>query len=651
MKEEKLPSSQELSDDDLDAAAERLLAAEEPSKTLGETSAEALCHSASVLFRYGIKKQKGHPLLLALNKLMQAEEVNPHIFEVNVSWRHLWGNILVHLSRLVNDYSFVEKAIEQYTKAAQVNGQSGALFWEWGQAWTLLGVHSAEGTDLKHGLDCFKRAAELGCDSIFFRIDQAIAHMICGSYTGNPSFLEEALSILQGVIADTYDPEGEASPAHARAWSAYAAVCKQRYSLTHLQNDLEEAETALREAILSVPSQADLWLEWGELYLYAGWLKRDLKLIESGIDKLTSSKMKEGDPLRVSALLGKGLAILGLYLDDLKLMNDGKERVLAALEIAPGHPDLLSAAALAEFAHGMYFSRAKDYERAARLYEKGIEADPTSVRNWHGLFQTYLNWGLCEEDASLVRKGLEGISRVCQLRSYSPIHLNEWGICLLQLKQLERDLDVQQALVEEAILRFKQAFALQDDFETLYNWGCALDHLGDLSGDEEDYENAIELLSRVYEANPQEPHVCYHLALALSHFGELTGNVDSLYQSVELFEPLAETDAEDSTLWGDLGYTLLNLSELVSDPIHPEKGEELKREAEKRLLHAAEKGNGDANYHLACLYSLAGLVDASIHFLKRAESVDSLPPEDDLAHDEWLANVRETDLFKEFMMW
>ncbi|MCC5831752.1 MAG: sel1 repeat family protein [Chlamydiales bacterium] len=645
MKEENPLPKQELPDEQLETEAERLLAGEESF----DSTAETLCWSASILFRYGIKKEKGRPLLMALNKLIQAEEANPLIFEVDPAWHHLWGNILVHLSRIVYDYSFVEKALEQYAKAAKVKGGNGGLYWDWAQAWTLLGAQSAERADLKQGLDHFKKAADFGCDSPLFRIDRAISYMICGSFTGDPSFFGEALSLLQGAIADTYHPESETTLTHARAWTTYAAACKQRYYLTHLQKDLEAADAAVREAILSVPSQADLWLEWGELYLYAGWLRRDLKLVESGIDKLTSSKVKEGDPLRLSLLLGKGLVILGLFLDDLKLMNEGKERLSAALEIAPNHGELLSAAALAELAQGMYFSSTTDYAFAARRFEEGIERDATSIHIWHGLFQTYLSWGLYEDDASLVHKGVEAITRLCQLRPYSPIHLNEWGICLLQLKQLEQDLDRQQALVEEAILRFKQAYDLQEDPETLYHWGCALDHLGDLSGDEEDYEKAIELLSRAHEANSQEAHVRYHLALALSHLGELTGNAESLFQSVELFEPLAETDVEDSTLWSDLGYALLNLSELVSDPIHPEKGEGLRREAEKRLLHAAEKGNGDANYHLACLYSLAGLVEASIHYLKRAESADALPPEGDLVHDEWLANVRETDLFKEFV--
>ena len=644
---QKVFASRDLSEIELKTLAEKLLSSEESVPN----NAENLCHSASILYCYGMHQQKERPLLLALNKLMHAEEVNPQFFELSSVWRHLWGNILVQLSRFVNDYSFIEKALKQYAKAAEVADRKAELYWDWAEAWILLGVHSAELSDLKRGLEKFRTAANLGCDSHLFLMDYALAYVIYGMHVGEPSYLEEALSILRGVIAETYSIEGEVTALHSRAWTAYASTLKLRYSLTHLQKHFEEADTTFREAILSVPTQVDLWLEWGELFLCSGWLRHDLKAIEIGLDKLTSSKVNEGDSLRLSALLGKGLLFLGLYLEDLKLLSEGRERILAALDIAPERPELLTTAALCEFGFGIYFSDAKAYAKAAAYFEKGIEADSTSMENLHGLFLTYLNWGMIEEDPSLAWKGVQAIARVCQLRPHSPLHLNEWGVGLLQLRQLEGDLDAQHAIVEEAILKFKQAFSLHEDLETLYNWGCALDQLGDLTGGEENYEKAIEILSQLHDENPQEPHFRYHLALALSHLGELTANVESLYQAVDLYLPLFETDQEDAILWGDFGYTLLNLSELVYDPVHAERGEELRREAEKRLLHAAEVGNSDANYHLACLYSLAGLVDASIHFLKRAEAMDALPPQEDLEHDEWLANVRETDLFKEFMMW
>ncbi|MCH9626421.1 MAG: hypothetical protein S4CHLAM2_00430 [Chlamydiales bacterium] len=634
------------SEEELESAAEALLSATGPT----HEDAKRLCQAAAILYKYGKQQQKGRALLVALDKLTRAHKLDPTHFESTFIWDHLWGKTLIHLSQQAQDVSFVEEALKHFSTAAKAPDATCELYWDWAEAWLLLGVHSAEICDLKHALEAFQEAACRGCASPFFRIDQAIAYMIYGTHLGDSACLEQALSRLQGVIADTYDPEGVVTKAHARAWITYATAAKRRFLLTHLEAHFVEADTIIREAILSVPTHVDLWLEWGELYLYTGWLRRDLKAIEVGLDKLTSSKVKEGDPLRVSALLGKGLLFLGLFIEDLKLLQEGRGRISAAGEIAPTHPELVTAAGLAEYAFGAYFSDEKGYARAVHLFEEGVENDATSVDNWHGLFQTYLSWGILREDPSLARKGVHAIARLCELRTQSPIHLTEWGVALLQLRDLEADLDSQQALVEEAITKFKKAYGLHEDLETLFNLGCALDQLGDLTGDEEDYEKAICILSQVYTHRPDDGQICYHLALALSHFGELSAHVESLYQSVELFETLADADPEDATLWGDFGYTLLNLAELLYDPLSPEKGEGLRREAEKRLIHAAEIGNGDANYHLACLYSLAGLVESSLHFLKRAEEADVLPPGEDLEHDEWLANVRDTDLFKEFIV-
>ncbi len=622
-----------------DLLAEKLLASDE----LVPESVDAHCHFASILYYYGVRKQKGRPFLLALNHLMQAEELDCRL---SPSIRHLWGNVLSQLGKLVHDYSFFEKAIIQYAKAAEASEHNPKLYWDWADTWLQLGHRSGEETDLKRALEMFSKA---NCKDPLFSIDYANAYAIYGVHTGDPSFLEQALSILRGVIADTYDVEGETTLEYEQAWRTYAAVCKQRFELTHLPSHFEEAETSFQEAILSVPSNAELWLDWGALYISGGWLKHDSKLIETALDKLTSSKAKEGDHLRLSALLGKGLILLGLFIEDLKLIREGEERVKAALELAPHHPELLNAAAYLEFALGIYFSDAKGFERAAVLFEEGVQADASSVPDWHGLFQTYVSWGMMSEDAVLLKAGIEAIARICQLRPHSSLHLNEWGVGLLQLRQLVDDLDDQAVVIEEAALKFKQAFALCEDLETVYHWGCALDQMGDISGDESDYEKAISLLTTVYEYNPNEPHVCYHLGLAYSHLGELTAEVEFLFRSVELLTPLAESDPEDSTLWGDLGYAFLNISEIVYDSFQPEKAEEYRRSAEKYLLHAVEIGNGDANYHLACLYSLANLVESSIHFLRRAKAIDVLPPLDDLEHDEWLANVRNSDLYKEIL--
>lgn len=637
-------NSRTLSLSEIEKIAEKILSSE----WIDVDEPEFLCHTANILYQFGLVKQKGRPLLVALDKLLQAEEMAPEFFDLTFEWRCLWGNVFVSLSRLIHDPSLIEKGIAQYEKASESPVSKNILYWNWAEAWILLGMHSGERSDLEKGLQTYQIALKLGCSSPFFKIDLATALIIYGVQLGEPHHLEEALSSIRVVISDTYRVGKELSIEHKRALITYAFGSKCRYHLTHLEEHLNEAETAFREAILAVPAEANLWLDWGNLYLFAGWLYQDLKLIEMGIDKLTSSKLKEADPLRVSALLGKGLVFLGLFLDDLKLLKEGHRRVFNALEISPRNPELLTAAGLAEYGFGTYFSDYKAFSRAVVYFKQGTEGDSTSAVDWHGIYQSYLNWGILQKDASLIRKSIEAITRLNQLRPHSAIHLNEWGVALLQLKQVEVDLDEQQAFVEEAILKFRQGYALMNHLSILFNLGCALDQLGDLTGDEEDYEKSIEILTNVYVVR-NDVSIQYQLALVFSHLGELRGDPELLYKAVDLLKPLADSRSEDETFWGEMGYALLNLSVLVYDAMQIDKSEKLKHEAEVCLLRAIENGNASANYHLACLYSLSGLVEVSLQFLKRAQKMDALPDKEDLKHDEWLDNVRETDYFKDFL--
>lgn len=618
---------------------------------------EILCQSAFSLYHFGVVHQRGRCFLQALDKLLYAESLNKQIFENESTWRHLWGNILVALARLAKDTSFLEQALDQFALAEKVshaqleekNQISSDLYWDWGEAWIRLGEYSGEKHDFERGLEKFAKSAHLGCSLPHFLIDQGEAWAAYGMLQGDVTSLEKALFYFREAILDTYLPEKTARVACLKAWIGYALAAKHLFELTHKQEHFDEATLALQEAILACPEQADLWLEWGELYLHSAWLKREVKDVETALDKLTSSKIKECNPLRVSALLGQSIVVLGLFLEDLKLLHDGARRISKALEIEPYNPDLLYSAGLAHLAEGLYFYIPEAFEKALGFFERGIEINPSYVQNWHAIFHTYLAWGLSLQDTGLVLQGIEAIKRISSLRPSSSIYLNEWGIALLRLRQMEFSEEICQAMLEEAIDKFKRAWTLNEDPETLYNWGSSLDLLGDITGIEEDYEQAIDKLIKASSLMPGAAYVRYHLALALSHLGELIGDADCLMQAVDLFESLVEANGEDSALFCDLGYSLLNLSEQVHDPVCPLRGYEYKCEAEKKLMRALELGNIEAPYHLACLYSLAGYEELSLKYLIRAERDMSLPSLEDLEHDEWLALVRNTPAFSAFI--
>lgn len=630
---------------------ESLLEALESAEKLIPEDVSVLCRSARLLFRYGVLNSKGRFFLLALDKLKLAAEKNSLFFDTRYVWWQLWGNILVQLGKLVNDTSLFEMALEKYERASQACGSADAeVYWDWADAWILLGQKSGELTDFQQGLAKFDMAARQEILSPFFRLDYAHALCLYGQLIGNPALLDTATAQLKGVISETYHAEGsEPAIVYLAAWRKIALVAKTRYQLSHTLEHFDEADKLLREAILTSPKNGELWLDWAEHFLYAGWIRREIKLVEMGLEKLTASKVKDCDPVRVSYLLGFGLVTFGLFLENLKLLREGNERIQAALEVAPDHIPLKFAEGFADLGFGIYFSDAGAFAKAATVFENQIQATACAVDDWYALFQTYMSWGLQEEDPSLVRKGLKAIKRVSELRPFSPVHLNEWGVALLRIRQLEEEKERVQNCVEEAIALFQRAWDLAEEEETLYNWGCAYDLLGDITGDEEHYGKAIDLLSKALDKKPSQLHVRYHLGLALSHLGELVVNADCLSQAIEFLEAVAKIESDDENVWSDLGYALLNLAQAIDDPHHPQEGENRRRDAEKALLRAAELGSGDACYHLACLYSLTGLYEASLQYLYKADSADSLPALEDLEHDDWLDGIRSTQAFQDFL--
>jgi|GEM_PF-2750070 len=616
---------------------------------LAPGSASVLCRSARLLFRFGILNSKGRFFLLALDKLKLAIEKDPEFFDTHPIWWQLWGNILIQLGKLVNDTSLLENGLEKFEQASKHHKIDAELYWDWGEAWILLGQKSGEITDFQQGLAKFSSACTCEIRSSFFWLDYAHALTVYGRRIGDPSFLDAAMELLRKVISENYSPEqNEPTLIYLIAWRKIALVAKIRYQLSHRIEHFEEADKLFQEAILSSPKNGELWLDWCEHFLYAGWIHRDLKQIEVALDKLAANKVKECDPIHVSYLLGVGLILLGLFLENLKLLKDGNQQIQTALQAVSDYPPLKFAEGLSELGFGLYFSDCEAFAKAASCFESQIE-DSGLFDNRYALFQTYMAWGIQLEDPTYVRKGLKAIQRICELRPFSAVHLNEWGVALLRMRHLEKQKEHVQTRVEEAILLFQKAWDLIENEETLYNWGCAYDILGDLTGDEEHYGKAIDLLSKALDKKPSHLYVRYHLGVALSHLGELVGNADCLMQAIEFLDVVAKVETDSENVWCDLGYTLLNLAQMIDDPIHTQESENRRLEAEKALLRAAELGNGDACYHLACLYSLTGLYEPSIHFLHKAAANKALPPLEDLNQDEWLDGVRETSAFQDFL--
>lgn len=607
-----------------------------------------LLQEAALYYKLARSTQKPRFLLLARKKLEEVvgEELNP-------AFLHLSGNILVGLSRFSEEETLLEKGIDQLQAAEKLlRGdeveKKGEILWDLARAWIRLGEKSQEVADFSQAFDKYSEATKFNTHPPTFWIDYAEGLYQMGLLTRKTLYFQSSIEYLKKAIADLYTQENSKAEADlVKAWKVYLQVMKKKLELEEITCD--EIDPLFFEAICAIPKEADLWMQWGALYLNEGWLKKELSLIEKGLEKITSSKIALFDPLRFSALFGQGLITMGLFLEDFRLINEGEKRVLQTLQVQPTHPQLLYSAGLGALAKGLYFSETTFFYDALLHFKKGLASESGNLNLLHGVFEAYLGLGVMEKEVKILKKALKAIHQLCELSPTTSLYYYEEGITLASLADIEES----ETLLEKAIEQFRLANSLQEEQKRgiypkyLFQLACALDDLGEMTGEPSHHEEAIAIFSELKEKSKNSTTITFRLALALSHLGETEGDSECLLRASEIFEKMAVKVEENDTFYCAWGYTLLNLAELVYDTLLPEKAAQLRAAAEEKLILALKLGSVEANYHLACLYSLSGYYDSSLTYLQRAEETDSLPDLENLEQDEWLEGVRQTIGYQE----
>ncbi len=615
-------------------------------------STEVLFHIAALLYRFGVTHEEKRYLLLSLGKLIQIEESDPQFYETTFQGSHLWGNLLVALSNHLNDDSFLAKALVKLKKAISIlekndTGTSALLsevYWDLAEAQVRLGRKSQEPADIKQAIDYYSKAASLGANQFHFLLDFGEAHVFYGLALSSVAFLKEGAKYFKRVITDADSSQNIFQVAYSRGWFLHAMTAKHIWDMTHDTHDFDEADSIFQEAIISHPEEAAvLWLAWGELFLRCGWYNKDPFLIDKALEKFTSTKLNEFDPIAVSVAITESLAMLGMCLDDFRLILEAKKRLTILLPEIKKNPIIHAAVAVVNFAQGIHFSDEAYHLHAYKHFEKAINFEPTSIHLRYMLSECAIAISELKKAAPWLRKGMKPLERLTTLRPDVPLFWSELGIALLKFYPHDKKASL---AVETAMEKFKKAMGkrgLNADVKTVFHYGIALDLLGNKMGDAKILGEAIDILKFVLDRMPQSLNVRYQLAFAWLHLAELTQAITHFPTIITLFESVIKHDLEDDAAWCGLGIALLTYSELVF-----EGSENLKKEAENALSQAAKFGNGDANYYLACLYSLQGECEKSLDFVKRALHNDPQLKIEELEEEEWLSNLMQTEDFVQF---
>lgn len=528
----------------------------------------------------------------------------------------------------------------------QVAENIGNFFWKWGFCLYSLGKISGEPHDFHQAAEKYCEAESQGCHNSQFFIEYGNCLVELGALLEKSDYFTQAhLQFERAVNQECESFDG---------WY-HLALCLQ--NLAELKGDvklLDLADQNFAKAAEINPLSSQLWQKWGFLELTRAKFYRDReKLIESLSKFAKADELEPGDPQILSGWAESEL-YLGALDENLEYLESARIKILNSLKIQSEDPNTwyLYGSCLNEI--GRYFSDEKFFYQAIEKFKWGLSLTRRHPLLWYGLGLAHSALGEIKDQPDLLEKATGNFSRFieCGGESFSQFW-NDWGVVLLKLGEMTHRISLIEAAIEHFERSLQQSVInVEDgefDLEWIYNYGCALDLIGDLNEDPRHFEKAVKIFQQILQLDPLFHPARYSLALALSHLGEALFDIDIYQKAIEQFQILLEYDTEDDQVLLDFGMSLTNLGLLVHDPLHQERSQSLYCQAEVHLIQAAAMGNTQAYYQLAGLYSIAGHHDVAMQYLERARSCESLPGIEDLLHDDWLEALREKPSFRQFI--
>lgn len=607
--------------------------------------------NATVLYLKGkvfsAQMKNARCLSAAIEALEQALTLEPHFFEAYL----LWGETLIHCGMFHQNPHYFQKAQNKFHEAfAFLEHQPAEIesryFWKWGLSWHLMGMTSEEPVDFHQAIQKYRQAQQLGQRSAEFWQDFAEALLELSELIKQHDLCIEAVDYYHLAVCENYENYDH--------WFRLASCHEKLYDINGQLQHFELALAAFDVAAKSEEPNFFLWVRWGKLYLNASKLQKNNDYALTSIEKFKKASEIDPDHPVLLGLWGEAEMIYGIHTEKLELLRSAEQKIMRSIKQIPENPHIWALYGTCLNELGRYFADENYYVKAIEKFQHGLSLNGQDALLWYGLAMAYFSLGEYWGDSQQIENAVCCYQKVFDFggQNFSQFW-NDWGLSLMKLTELTHNKTYLEAAIQkfEHIITWQEGGILNNQYdpEWLYNYGCALDFLGDFTEDASHYEKAVTVLTKALQINPQYSHARYNLATTLSHLGEATSDLEVLQNAIEHFQIILNEDPEDELAWNDWGLALLNIAELVHESTRPEQSKIYYDEAEQKFMQALALGSTHAFYNLACLYSLLQNYPTAMHYLERAEAAGTLPALDDMLHDEWLENLVETPSFRHFI--
>jgi tetratricopeptide (TPR) repeat protein len=592
-------------------------------------------------FEYGSEEGKEKALLVAGKNFKMATQINPAFFEAWVAW----GNVLLQLGRFHEEHHYLIEAKEKYQKALQLaDGQMkellAELYWDYGIVWSEIAQHSGEALDVRLAIEAFQtsRSHQEKLSPEFLN-DCGQAYLEMGLLVNDARLYLQAIDYLQQAVA--------ASPSYFEGWMSLAEGYSQLYVNTLDERYVVKASDAFAMAAKMSPRDPEVWLDWGQLLGESGRHNGDPKQLRLSIEKCArAAQLDPQDPAIVSQWV-EALSYLGMFTGRLDLLVEAESKVLKATEEYPDDPELWHAYGICLIAFGRYYDDGHYFDMAIENLQFGLSIDRSDPESWHALGLAHKYYADLTQDEDLIERANRFLSKAMDLKPSCPSLLFDTASALLQFSEILDDLpSLEQSIYhfETLLQTYKEAILHHPKW--LFEYACALEWLGDFTGEEKHFARAIEIFSHVLLLDPDFAGIHHRIALCYVHLGHIGGEPEYYKRAIHFFRLAVRQEEENDQVWLDWGGCLVHLAHHTLDV---DFMNQLYMDAEQKITRAGQLGNPGACYLLACLYSILGRCAEAMELIHKALIARCLPPIDDLMEDEWLDTLRATPAFAQFI--
>jgi tetratricopeptide (TPR) repeat protein len=617
------------------------LACFEAASNLDGMNAQIWYRQGLAFFEYGSEDGKEKALLLASKNFKIATQIDPSFFAAWVAW----GNVLLQLGRFHEEHHFLIEAKEKYQKAleyaeSQPKEVLAELYWDYGIVWSEIAQHSGEALDVRLAIDALQTSKNYQeKPSPEFWNDCGKAHLEMGLLINDSRLYLQSIEYLQKAVA--------ASPLYFDGWMSIAEGYSQLYINTLDERYVTKASDAFAVAAKMSAQDPEVWLSWGQLLGESGKNNSDPKMLRLSIEKCArAAQLDSEDPMIISQWV-ECLSTLGMIKARLDLLVEAEQKVLKATEQFPDDPDLWRAYGICLIAFGRYHEDADYYELAIEKLQFGLSIDRSDPEIWHTLGLAHKYYADLTNNEELIERASRFLARAMDLKPSCPALLFDSASCQLRFSEILDDF----AALEQAIALF--GMLLQNHKETvlhhpewLFEYGCALEALGNFTEEEPHFSRAVEVFSHVLLIEPDFSDIHSHMAFCFMQLGNISEDSEFYKRAIHFYRLAIRQDEENDQVWLDWGTCLIHLAHHTFDGdfMH-----QLFMDAEEKINRAGWLGNSGAYYTLACLYSILGRVEESMEFILKALNARALPPIEEFLEDEWLETLRSTSAFAQFL--